>query len=98
MTYPTASKLRYCLLPVLFVGWGYILAEERNFDRLLLLSFVILVMSGWMTFVILKCPVCFASAEKSKSGFYIPWVGPRCRHCDSDLSSHQISFQWLKRR
>jgi hypothetical protein len=97
MTYPTASKLRYCLMPVLFVGGALILAHQGRLQSLPGLAIIIVIGSLWVTFTILICPVCFDSVEKTKSGIYLPWIGPKCRHCEADLSLRQISFDWRRR-
>ena len=83
MTYPTASKLRYSLMPVALVGGALILAHQGRLQSLPWLAIITVIGSLWVTFTILICPVCFEAVETTKSGIYLPWIGPKCRRLRS---------------
>ena len=96
MTYPAAARLFYVCLLVWFFGGFAALNSLGLFNYFGLIIGVIWIAGYWLSEVVLICPVCGQRVGKSKSGYYAPWVGPKCRYCEADLSQHRVSLHRQK--
>jgi hypothetical protein len=93
MTYPAAARLYYILVLPIFLGSGFLLDHFGLFQYFIIVIVAIVASGGWLSKVVLRCPVCGESVGRSKNGYYAVWIGPKCRYCGSDLSARKISLR-----
>jgi hypothetical protein len=93
MTCPQAARTFYIVVFIAFFAGAVLLDLIGHFQYMAIVMVLIVAAGGWMSRVVFRCPVCRESVGRSKNGYYAPWIGPRCRYCESDLSRSKVSLQ-----
>ncbi len=96
MTYPTAAKLWYSSLVATFFGFGATLLYFDHFELVVLWPPLLVALVFFVNRRILVCPNCGEYPGRFRFGGYEPWLGPKCRYCDSDLKQAQVTLRTLR--